>query len=260
MTAALFGPSLPAVRIALLSDIHANLEALEACLEHAAEVARAARLVFLGDLVGYGADPGAVVERVRSLVEGQGALCVMGNHDEAAVRGPANFTADAGAAIRWTAGQLSGEQKAFLAALPMEVQEEDRLYLHADAANPAAWIYVLSADDARRSLEATRSRLTFCGHTHVPALFGLTATGKLAGHRPPANTAMPLLPPRQWLAVIGAVGQPRDGSPAACYGLLDTDASELSWMRVPYDVAEAARKIRAAGLPDRLAARLAIGA
>lgn len=247
------------VRIALLSDIHANLEALEACLEHAANGARAERLVFLGDLVGYGADPGPVVERVRALAEA-GAVALMGNHDEAAVRGAENFTRDAGVAIRWTAERLSDAQKSFLAALPMEVQEEDRLYVHADAANPAAWRYVETAEDARRSLEATRSRLTFCGHTHVPALFALTATGKLAGHRPPADTPMPLLAPRQWLAVLGAVGQPRDGSPAACYGLLDAEAAELTWHRVPYDVAEAARKIRAAGLPDRLAARLSAGA
>jgi diadenosine tetraphosphatase ApaH/serine/threonine PP2A family protein phosphatase len=93
----------------------------------------------------------------------------------------------------------------------------------------------------------------------VPALFALTATGKLAAHRPPDDMAMPLFAPRQWLAVMGAVGQPRDGKAAACYGLLDTAASEISWMRVPYDVAAAAAKIRAAGLPERLAARLATG-
>lgn len=244
------------MRIALLTDIHANLEALEACLAHAAP--RADRLVILGDVVGYNADPEAVTDRVRALAEA-GAVCLMGNHDEAAVRGDHAFTADAGAAIAWTAARLGATHKAFLAALPMEAQEEDRLYVHADAQNPAAWRYVETAEDARRSLAATRSRLTFCGHTHIPALFALTATGKLAAHRPPADTAMPLIPRRQWLAVIGAVGQPRDGNPAACYGLLDTAASELTWQRVPYDIAAAAAKVRAAGLPERLAARLARG-
>jgi len=244
------------VRIALLSDIHANREALEACLAHAAP--RADRLVLLGDVVGYGADPQAVVERVRGLVAA-GAVCLMGNHDEAAVHGATGFSADAGTAIRWTAGRLDPAQKAFLAALPLEVQEEDRLYVHADALQPSAWRYVETAEDARRSLAATRSRLTFCGHTHIPALFGLAASGKLVSHTPPADTPMPLLAPRQWLGVIGAVGQPRDGNPAACYGLLDTASAELSWMRVPYDIAAAAVKIRAAGLPGRLAARRAVG-
>ncbi len=244
------------MRIALLTDIHANLEALEACLAHAAP--RADRLVILGDIVGYNADPAAVLDRVRALAEA-GAVCLMGNHDEAAVRGGHAFTSDAAAAIAWTATRLDAAQKAFLAALPLEAQEEDRLYVHADAEHPAAWRYVETVEDARRSLDATRSRLTFCGHTHVPALFALTATGRVAAHRPPAEVAMPLLRPRQWLAVIGAVGQPRDGNPAACYALLDTTAATLTWHRVPYDIAAAAAKLRAAGLPDRLAVRLAKG-
>lgn len=245
------------MRIALLADIHANLEALEACLAHAAAQG-AERLVFLGDLVGYGADPEAVVRRVRALAD-QGALVLRGNHDEAALTGPRNFSANAAAAIRWTAMQLSPDSRAFLAGLPYALEEEDRLYVHSEGSDPEAWIYVTDATAARISMEATEARLTFCGHTHTPALFGLTATEKLVSHRPTPDLMLPLLQPRRWLAVMGAVGQPRDGNPAACYGLLDTEASECAWMRVPYDVAAAAAKIQAAGLPEFLGERLFTG-
>lgn len=175
------------------------------------------------------------------------------------MHGAVNFSPDAATAIAWTSSQLDAEDKAFLDRLPLEVEAEDRLYVHADASDPAAWTYVTGPREARASLDATRARVIVCGHTHVPLLCGLTATQKLVAHTPPRDTPMPLTEPRRWLAVLGSVGQPRDGSPAACYGMLDTARQEIAWMRVPYDVAEAARKIRAAGLPDRLAVRLAIG-
>jgi diadenosine tetraphosphatase ApaH/serine/threonine PP2A family protein phosphatase len=243
------------MRIALLTDIHANLEALEACLAHAA-AQRAERLVFLGDLVGYGADPEAVVARVRGLMAAPGTVVLRGNHDEAALRGPIGFSGLAAEAMRWTQARLDAATKSFLADLPFTHEEEDRLYTHADGANPPAWRYVTGPAEARRSLAGTTARLTFCGHTHVPALFGLTATEKLLHHEPLSDLMLPLLQPRRWLAVIGAVGQPRDGNPAACYGLLDTAKAECGWLRVPYDIEAAARKIRAAELPEALAARL----
>jgi diadenosine tetraphosphatase ApaH/serine/threonine PP2A family protein phosphatase len=245
------------MRIALLADIHANLEALEACLAHAA-AQRAERLVFLGDLVGYGANPVEVTARVQELMACD-AIALRGNHDEAALIGPQNFSRLAATAIRWTATQLTAEARAFLAGLPMTHEEEDRLYVHSEGSDPESWLYVTDATAARISLEATDARLTFCGHTHTPALFGLTATEKLVAHRPTPDLMLPLLQPRRWLAVMGAVGQPRDGNPAACYGLLDTEASECAWMRVPYDIATAAAKIRAAGLPEFLAERLFTG-
>ena len=245
--------------IALMADLHANREALAACLEHA-ERQGAGRLVFLGDVVGYGADPQWATETVMGLVSRRGAVAVLGNHDEAAVgRGRGGMNAAAEAAAAWTRGRLSPEASSFLAALPLEVEEEDRLYVHADASDPARWHYVVEAEDARRSLEATEAQATFCGHTHVPRLFGITAAAKLASFRPVPGVPVPLLWPRQWIAVLGAVGQPRDGDPAACYGMLDTARGELTWVRVPYDVETAAEKIRAAGLPESLALRLRRG-
>ena len=240
--------------IALMADIHANREALAACLEHAG-ASGAARLVFLGDFVGYGADPQWAVEAVMARV-GRGALAVLGNHDLAVRQSRTGMTAAAEAAIAWTRTRLSAEAQDFLANLPLELEEEGRLYLHADASEPARWHYVTDAEAARRSLEATAAQATFCGHTHVPALFGVTAAAKLCAFRPVPGVAVPLLRARQWLAVLGAVGQPRDGNPAACYGMLDTERNELTWVRVPYDVEAAAAKIRAAGLPESLALRL----
>jgi diadenosine tetraphosphatase ApaH/serine/threonine PP2A family protein phosphatase len=243
--------------IALMADLHANREAFAACLDHA-ERQGAQRLVFLGDVVGYGADPEWVTETVMARVA-RGAVAVLGNHDQAVRRGAGGMNATAEAAIAWTRSRLSAEAADFLDALPLEAWEEDRLYVHADASDPGRWRYVLEAEDARRSLEATEAQATFCGHTHVPRLFGITAAAKLASFQPVPGVPVPLVRPRQWLAVLGAVGQPRDGDPAACYGMLDTARGELAWVRVPYDVAAAAEKIRAAGLPESLALRLRRG-
>jgi diadenosine tetraphosphatase ApaH/serine/threonine PP2A family protein phosphatase len=237
-----------------MADLHANREAFEACLDHA-EREGAHRFVFLGDVVGYGADPEWAAETVMDRVA-RGAVAVLGNHDQAVKRGPGGLNATAEAALAWTRSRLSAEASDFLASLPLEVEEEDRLYVHADASDPGRWNYVLEAEDARRSLEATEAQATFCGHTHVPRLFGITAAAKLASFRPVPDVPVPLVRPRQWIAVLGAVGQPRDGNPAACYGMLDTARGELTWVRVPYDVAAAAEKIRAAGLPEFLALRL----
>jgi diadenosine tetraphosphatase ApaH/serine/threonine PP2A family protein phosphatase len=245
------------MRIAILSDIHANREAFEACLADAARRG-AQRLVLLGDIVGYGAEPGWAVLRAMELAAA-GAVVVKGNHDEAAVRDRGGMSEDAAAAAAWTRSVLDAEAKAWLEALPLEVAEEDRLYVHADAHDPPRWSYVRDAEDARRGLAAVGARIVFCGHTHVPALFGLTATAKLVSFTPVAGVAVPLLRPRRWLAVLGAVGQPRDGNPAAAYAMLDTAASDYTLLRVPYDAESAGAKIRAAGLPERLATRLLRG-
>jgi diadenosine tetraphosphatase ApaH/serine/threonine PP2A family protein phosphatase len=243
--------------IALMADLHGNREATAACLDHA-ERQGAQRLVLLGDAVGYGADPQWVAETVMARVAG-GAVAVKGNHDHAVRHGSGGMNAAAATAIDWTRNRLSAEAAGFLDALPLESWDEDRLYVHADASDPADWRYVVEPEDARRSLEATDAQATFCGHTHVPHLFGITAAAKLASFRPVPNVPVPLSRPRQWLAVLGAVGQPRDGDPAACYGMLDTARGELAWVRVPYDADAAAEKIRAAGLPESLALRLRRG-
>ncbi|SHI89415.1 Predicted phosphodiesterase [Roseomonas rosea] len=243
--------------IAFLSDIHGNREALSACLDHA-DRAGATRFVFLGDYVGYGADPAWCLRTVMARMA-DGAVAILGNHDQAVFARGNRMTGRAAAAIDWTRAQLSPDAAAFLQTLPLEHAEEDRLYVHADASSPEDWRYVLGAEEARRSLEATPARVTICGHVHVPRLFGLTATDKCTAFAPAHDTPVPLQRPRRWLAVMGSVGQPRDGDPAACYGLLNPGTAELRWMRVPYDVEAAAAKIRRAGLPGSLADRLFTG-
>ena len=242
------------MRVALFADIHGNREAFEACLDHAARQG-AERQIFLGDMVGYGADPQWVVDTVMAAVA-RGAQALLGNHDDARKNGAPGVNGPAATAIAWTKSTLNGEAKEFLASLPLEIQEEDRLYVHADASAPAKWNYVLDSEGARKSLESTPAQVTICGHVHTPCLYGITATSKLMRFTPVPDVAVPLTKPRQWLAVLGAVGQPRDGNPAACYGLLDTAGQTLAWVRVPYDIKSAAGKIRAAGLPDSLATRL----
>jgi diadenosine tetraphosphatase ApaH/serine/threonine PP2A family protein phosphatase len=243
--------------IALLADIHGNREAMAACLADAERKA-AERYVFLGDLVGYGADPGWVIDRAMEYVA-RGAIAILGNHDAAAAGRQVAMNETAAAAIAWTRAKLDAAQRDFLEKLPLSVEDGERLYVHASADEPARWHYVLDAYRARKSFEATPARQTFCGHVHSPALYLLSQTDKLFGFRPTAGVAIPLLGNRRFLAVLGAVGQPRDHNPAACYALLDEARNMLTYVRVPYDVASAARKIRDAGLPAVLATRLEQG-
>lgn len=245
-----------AVRTAIFADIHANREAFDACLAHAARLAPD-RCVFLGDIVGYGADPGYVVDRVQRLVE-DGAVALLGNHDEGVVTQAGDFNARAAAAIEWTRRQLDAGQLAFLRGLPLTWQDGERLFVHATACGPDRWEYITGPVQAERSLARTTCRETFCGHTHRPALYHMTA-GKPASAFRPGAKPIALTPGRRWLAVIGAVGQPRDGNPAACYALLTDAPDTLTYIRVPYDHDAAARKIVMAGLPEQLAARLSRG-
>jgi len=247
-------PTGGSVRIALLTDVHANLEALLACLEHA-DRAGASRCVFLGDLVGYGADPAAVLDIVAGLVA-RGGAAVMGNHDQATLQGPSpRMNADARAVIGWTRSRLSPDALAFLAGLPLSLEESGRLYVHANAWAPEQWDYITSPFDAGRSMRATLCRTTFCGHMHRPALYHMGPDGRTAAFTPTPNAGIPLGPPRRWLAIPGSVGQSRDGNPAACYALLDDATDVLAFHRVPYDVDASVTKIRKAGLPLSFNAR-----
>jgi diadenosine tetraphosphatase ApaH/serine/threonine PP2A family protein phosphatase len=245
------------VRLAVFADIHANRQAFSACIE-AARARGAERIVCLGDIVGYGADPEWAVDTVIDLVE-RGAIAVRGNHDNAIGIPSENMNAVAQAAIEWTRGRLSGPQRRFLAELPLTRQEDDRLYVHSEASHPARWRYVQSTADAARSLEATTAHVTFCGHIHQPALYSMSAAAKMTRFVPTSDVPVQLLGGRRWLAVIGSVGQPRDGNPAAAFAMFDTETREITFCRAPYDVEAAADKIRANGLPHWLADRLSTG-
>ena len=246
------------MRVALFTDIHANRQAFAACLAQARELG-AERTVLLGDYVGYGADPAWSVATVMELVAG-GALALRGNHDSAVGSTRERMNDAAQIAIEWTRGQLGATEQRFLQELPLTHEEEDRLYVHADASRPDAWRYVLDEADAALSLSATTAAITLCGHVHQPMVYVLSRTGGINSFVPNTGRPIPLQPDRRWLAVLGSVGQPRDGNPAASYAMFDTDRRELTYCRAAYDVETAATAILGKGLPPWLAERLYIGA
>ncbi|MCA3446874.1 MAG: metallophosphoesterase [Rhodobacter sp.] len=245
------------MRLALLTDIHGNREALEAVFADLA-ARQVDRIVVLGDVVGYGPDPAWCVDRVMDLAD-QGALCVKGNHDSAIGTPSESMTAIAKAAIDWTRPQLTARQAAFLAALPLSRMLGDALFVHASANDPSGWIYVTSERSAMPSFRVSTAQVIFCGHVHVPALFTCDIRGTVRAHRFPMAQPVPLLRSRRWLAVVGSVGQPRDGVAQAGYALFDTASHALTFRRVAYDCAATAAKLRAAGLPETLALRLLRG-
>jgi len=246
------------VKTALITDIHANREALEAVLAHA-HGNGATALAFLGDFVGYGADPAWVVDTVRDFVA-TGALAIQGNHDLATVLGPSpEMRHDAKAVIDWTRSKLSAEQLAFLDELPLSLRYGEKLFVHANAYAPAAWDYVLNSEFALRSMLATPCRYTFCGHMHQPRLFHAGSASRAGEALPKPGAPIALKQDRQWLIIPGSAGQPRDGNPDACYALFDDEVPSIIYFRVPYDHEAAAGKVRSAGLPLRLASRLLSG-
>ncbi|MFA6312249.1 MAG: metallophosphoesterase [Sterolibacterium sp.] len=249
------------MKIALFADIHSNLEALQACLAHA-EGQGAGMFVFLGDLVGYGADPVACLALVAQYAE-RGALLVRGNHDEAALGGLAgNMNPLAREAIDWTRRQLGARDCAFLSALPMTARHGDLLFVHAGARKPESWPYIYSGNQAKRCMDATDAAICFVGHVHQQTLYWLPTPGLarvLTGAQvftPTPGVPIPLARNRRWLAIVGSVGQPRDGNCAAGYALFEDESRMLTFFRVSYDHQSAARKILVAGLPGQLAEQL----
>ena len=245
------------MRIALLADIHANREAFEAVLDDI-EGRGVDRIAVLGDIVGYGPDPEWCVDRVRALVQG-GAVALLGNHDEAVGQDDAALNVTARRVLAWTRARLDAGQRAFLAGLPLTHREGDLLLTHASANSPGDWNYVTGPDRARASFVTSDARLIFVGHCHVPLLVSCDLAARTAAHRITPNRAMPLIASRRWLAVMGSVGQPRDGVAKAAYGILDTATRELSFLRVPYNTIRTVGKLREYGLPESLALRLVLG-
>lgn len=249
------------MRLALLSDIHANLQALDACLAHA-RAQRAQRFVFLGDMVGYGGDPGAVVDRIMLLTE-EGAMVLKGNHDAAALNPPTEVKTVGDSTAAWTHRQLSAAQRDWMAQLPLTIHHETALFVHASADAPELWRYVYDQRAAAASLDAATAwsgvRYVFGGHVHKQTLYYRGASQDLMMFVPQAGVAVPVPKHRQWLATIGSVGQPRDGKPLAMYALFDTERAQLTFHRVPYDHPTAAATIRRAGLPEFFAERLETG-
>jgi diadenosine tetraphosphatase ApaH/serine/threonine PP2A family protein phosphatase len=235
----------------VLSDIHANLAALEAVL---AAVPSVDEVWQLGDVVGYGPDPDAVVARLREI----GALGVRGNHDAAATGGPEieSFNVDARRAMEWTRAAISPQTRAWLAALPERLEREGFTLVHGSPRDPI-WEYVTSTPVARAGIAAMRTDSGLHGHTHVPVAY-LEEDGRLETMSPGAGSRISFLG-RRALLNPGSVGQPRDGIPTASWLLLETDAQSATWHRTAYDVSSVQAAMEGAGLPSRLVARLGYG-
>ena len=243
--------------IALLSDVHGNLEALVACLEDARERG-AQRFAFLGDLVGYGADASAVVEVIAGYAA-EGAIVVKGNHDDAIEKKGGYFNEPSRAALEWARETLTPGQKRFLESLPLVRREGEVCYVHASAATPERWIYIDSPAAAKRCADATDARYTFCGHVHDQVLYFENGQGGMSEFRPYPGTAIPARSHRRWVAIVGSVGQPRDRNPAAAYALFDRGRQEITFFRIVYDASRSADRIRECGLPGSLAYRVELG-
>jgi diadenosine tetraphosphatase ApaH/serine/threonine PP2A family protein phosphatase len=246
------------VRYLILSDIHANLDALDAVLA-AAPRDTWDRVIVLGDLVGYGADPNAVVDRVRAL---DPLAVIRGNHDKACcgIEDASNFNHVARIAASWTEDHLTPENREYLRDLPAgPVVIDDRVEIcHGSPFDEDH--YIFDAEDARRALEAGDRQLCLFGHTHLPVVFR-RAGNMYDGFLPEgdADTTLTLQDGVRYVINPGSVGQPRDGDPRAGFAIYDTDGPTLTLRRVPYAVDAAQRRILGAGLPASLANRLAVG-
>jgi diadenosine tetraphosphatase ApaH/serine/threonine PP2A family protein phosphatase len=243
------------MRYLVLSDIHANLEALDAVLEAGAGTDA---VLVLGDLVGYGADPNAVIDRIRGL---SASTIIRGNHDKvgAGIDSVRSFNHLARHAIEWTAAALSPERRQWLSELPKGPIVVDDFVQICHGSPFDEDVYLFDDLDARRAFEAITRPLCLFGHTHVPAAFRFDRDFEAIGPPRGARFELALGDGASYLVNCGAVGQPRDGDGRAAFGLLDTQRKTLAVVRVDYDVAAAQAKIIAAGLPEVLAQRLGMG-
>lgn len=239
--------------LAILSDIHGNLEALDAVLADLDQV-RPSAVACLGDYVGYGAAPNECIARLRPRIE----VAVLGNHDAAALGRLrlGGFNSDAATAARWTGEALSPESRAYLESLPYAVVWRGARLVHASPLQPEVWNYVLSTADAEEEMGAYEERLCFIGHSHFPGTFERDPQGVVHYGR---GADIGLAPNRRYLVNVPSVGQPRDGDPRAGYLLWDDTGGALRHVRVEYDIATAMKRIVDAGLPRFLAERLQWG-
>jgi diadenosine tetraphosphatase ApaH/serine/threonine PP2A family protein phosphatase len=251
------------MKYALLSDIHSNLHALDACLAHA-NAQGAERIAILGDMVSYGAFPSEVVARCQAL-QYEGAIVLRGNHEELVQTRNVNTPNPSlgSQTAQWTHDQLSPAQRFWLETRPLTERVDQMFFVHASADAPERWRYVDDERIAGLSLDAACAhpdvRYVFGGHVHHQSLYYRGTGRQLMAFKPTSGVPIPTPKHRQWIATIGSVGQPRDGNPRAMYAVFDSSAAKLTFHRVAYDHRAAARAVREAGLPEFFAQRLETG-
>jgi len=238
--------------IALISDVHGNIDALHMVLADMRERG-ATEILCLGDIVGYGAAPSECVELVRSHC----SIVVTGNHDQLASEGGEHeYTERVAAGIRYARATLTSEEMDWLRALPLVEQTHGFTVVHASLARPEAFSYLDTDDEALFHFRRQITPLCFIGHTHIPCI---ALDGRVIDWRFPDEEPIRFRQSHRYAVNVGSVGQPRDGDPRACYALFDTEAQVFTLRRIPYDIKKAQSRIREARLPWENAVRLALG-
>jgi len=241
------------MKIALISDIHSNLEAFQAVMAsfagHDIE-----KVMFLGDIVGYGANPNECIDLLRCVADHY----IAGNHDFAAVDKTdiSYFNPYAQEAVLWTKEVLTRQNALFLSSLPLTDALHDFMVVHSSPLHPELWDYVVYFSDAQIGFRNFTQQLCFIGHSHHPGIFIQDRAGRISAEE---RVTMNFKEGNRYIINIGSVGQPRDGNPLSSYGLYDTETNEYRLIRVEYNIALAQQKIIAAGLPRFLAERLSVG-
>jgi diadenosine tetraphosphatase ApaH/serine/threonine PP2A family protein phosphatase len=240
------------MRYGIISDIHGNLEALNAVLENLSKE-RIDRYLCLGDLVGYGANPNECVALVRELTD----WVIAGNHDWVAVSlsDSSAFNPHARKAALWTARSLTEEHRSYLCKLPLKRPDGEALFVHSTPEEPERWRYILSPHEAGKHFDLLNPQICFIGHSHRPVVF---ARGD-DGHVLVLGADFSIKSNWKYIVNVGSVGQPRDGDPKASYAIFDAEEASVRIKRVSYDIEKAQQKIRRAGLPEIEAERLAYG-
>ncbi len=243
------------MRIAVFSDIHSNLEALEAVLDHALGQ-RVDRYVCLGDVVGYGASPNECIELLRSLPN---CPCLLGNHDAAVLNIPNNMKPDARKVIAWTRKILSKPGLWFLKEMEDLVKWDDISFCHSNPYKPRNWYYISEKTYISSSFARSKAKILFVGHTHVPIAITRKNFFCIYIRSPRHSMVVPVAELNRQIFNAGSVGQPRDGDPRASYLIYDTEKQVIEFFRIAYDFERAGAKILAAGLPEIFARRLENG-
>lgn len=242
------------MRLAIISDIHGNLEALEQVFKRI-EAEKVSRIVCLGDVVGYGPFPGECIRRIRTAAE----ILILGNHDDAVIgrTDVRDFNVHARAAVRWTREVLTEEDRAELAIYRIDADLGDVHLVHGSPASPRMWDYILSPVDARPNFSAFAGRICFIGHTHSAAVFEMDEDQIVQSRR--VTRELILSSHSRYIINVGSVGQPRDSNPDAAFAFYDDERARVEFVRVAYDVSKTQAAMEKAGLPHFLIKRLQLG-